>query len=61
MLRQLGLLPEYLPFPHLVEGMEGKKVEVRVPVVGEEGARKLRDQRSEESNELIGRGVRVVE
>lgn len=61
MLRQLGLMPGYLPFPHPVAGMEGKNVEVSVPVVGLEGARKLSDQRSEESNELIGKGVRVVE
>ena len=54
MLRQLGMLPEYLPFPHPVAGMEGKEVEVKVPVVGVEGARKLQDQRSVESNELMG-------
>lgn len=60
MLRQLGLLPEHLPFPHAVAGMEGKRVEVRVPVVGAEGAAKLEDQRSVESNGLIGRGVREV-
>ena len=62
-LRQLGLMPEYLPFPHPVAGMEGKKLEVRVPVLGVEAAWKLQDQRSVESNGLIGpegAGVREV-
>ena len=52
-LRQLGLLPEYLPFPYEVRGYEGKKLEVKVPVAGMETARKLQDQRSVESNTLI--------
>lgn len=54
LLRQLGMLPEYLPFPHPVEGMEGKRVEVRAPVVGVEATMKLQDQRSVESNGLMG-------
>lgn len=36
-LRQLGLLGEWVAFPYEVEGAEGKRVEVRVPVVGAEG------------------------
>lgn len=37
-LRQLGLLGEWVGFPYKVEGVEeGKRVEVRVPVVGAEG------------------------
>jgi carboxymethylenebutenolidase len=50
-LKQLGLLPD-------VVGMEfeGKKYEVKLPVVGVEGGRKLVDEGCEESNELIGRG-----
>lgn len=37
MLKQLGLLPEFVEFPYQVEGAEGKRVEVRLPVVGAEG------------------------
>jgi carboxymethylenebutenolidase len=50
-LKQLGLLPD-------VVGMEveGKKYEVKLPVVGVEGGRKLVDEGCEESNGLIGRG-----
>ncbi|KAL5121324.1 hypothetical protein ACEQ8H_000792 [Pleosporales sp. CAS-2024a] len=59
-LKQLGLLPEWVPFPHEVEGAEGKSVEVRLPVVGAEGSRKLVDEGCEESNALMGKGWRVV-
>ncbi|PKS12745.1 hypothetical protein jhhlp_000953 [Lomentospora prolificans] len=52
-LKQLGLLPEYLPFPYAVQGQEGKKLEVKVPVAGVETAKKLEDQRSVESNSMI--------
>jgi carboxymethylenebutenolidase len=50
-LEQLGLLPD-------VVGMEveGKKYEVKLPVVGVEGGRKLVDEGCEKSNGLIGRG-----
>lgn len=65
-LKQLGLMPEYLPFPYPVAGMEGKKLEVKVPVAGADTARKLQEQGSVESNGLIGgagagAGVREVE
>ncbi len=63
MLKQLGLMPEYLPFPHKVAGMEGKKLEFKVPVAGGESAEKLQDYASVESNGLFvapGEGVREV-
>jgi len=63
-LRQLQLLPEYLPFPHRVAGREGKRLEVKVPVAGAETALKLQDQTSVPSNGLFvpaGAGVREVE
>ena len=59
-LRQLGLLPEYLPYPHPVQGAEGKKFEYRVPVVGVDSARKLIDENAVESNELLGFKLREV-
>ncbi|KAF2266033.1 hypothetical protein CC78DRAFT_559507 [Lojkania enalia] len=52
---QLGLLPEWVPFPYPVEGKMG--FEVRVPVVGVEGCRKLAEEGSEASNALIEREV----
>ncbi|KAF1946352.1 hypothetical protein EJ02DRAFT_450786 [Clathrospora elynae] len=56
-LKQLGLLPEYVPFPFEIAGEEkrgGRRFEVKLPVVGMEGGRKLLDEGSEESNRLIG-------
>ncbi|OIW34813.1 hypothetical protein CONLIGDRAFT_626866 [Coniochaeta ligniaria NRRL 30616] len=57
-LRQLDLLPEYLPYPHpLPDGRvpaDGCRFEYKVPVVGVETARKLRDRDSVASNELFG-------
>ncbi|CAI4218731.1 unnamed protein product [Parascedosporium putredinis] len=52
-LKQLGLLPDYLPFPYPVDGLEGKNLEVRVPVAGVETATKLQDQRAVESNLMV--------
>ena len=63
MLKQLGMLPEYLPFPHAVPGYEGKKIECKVPAAGVETAMKLQNQRSVESNGLFvapGEGIREV-
>ncbi|OAX82049.1 hypothetical protein ACJ72_03606 [Emergomyces africanus] len=70
LLRQLGLLPEYLPFPYPYPSAEGgaasgqgqgKKLEYKLPVAGVESAEKLRDEGSLESNGMIGRvGVREV-
>ncbi|WEW60158.1 nuclear transport factor 2 family protein [Emydomyces testavorans] len=65
LLRQLGLLPEYLPFPYpLPDGRrpaDGKRFEYRVPATGAEAARKLVDENSVESNEMFAFEVREVE
>ncbi|KAF4536888.1 hypothetical protein BFW01_g4228 [Lasiodiplodia theobromae] len=64
LLRQLGLLPEYLPFPYQVDGKDpapGKKFEYRVPVAGVETARKLVDENSVQSNEMFSYGIREVD
>jgi carboxymethylenebutenolidase len=56
-LRQLGLLPDYLPFPHaLLDGKkpsEGKAFYYRVPVGSVETAQKLREKESVPSNEMF--------
>ncbi|CEJ60286.1 hypothetical protein PMG11_08866 [Penicillium brasilianum] len=56
-LRQVGLMPEYLPFPYaLPDGSKpapGKQFEYRVPVVGIESAEKMRDRNSVASNQLF--------
>jgi len=61
-LRQLGLLPEYLPFPYpLPEGSAspaGAKLEYRVPVLGIETADKLRNRKSVPSNQMFKYEVR---
>ncbi|PGG97073.1 hypothetical protein AJ79_09346 [Helicocarpus griseus UAMH5409] len=66
LLQQIGLLPEFLPFPsaHVDPAMAaggGKRFEYRVPVAGREAAEKLRDEGSVESNGMIGRGEGVRE
>ncbi|KAJ5059409.1 hypothetical protein J3E74DRAFT_48604 [Bipolaris maydis] len=64
LLKQCGLLPEYVRFPFAIEGEtvpEEKRVEVRLPVVGEEGSRKLVDEGAEVSNALMGDAWRVVD
>jgi carboxymethylenebutenolidase len=64
-LRQLGLMPEYLPFPYdLPDGRKpapGKRFEYRVPVAGVETALKLKDERSVESNGMFGHAIREVD
>ncbi|KXX82210.1 hypothetical protein MMYC01_201708 [Madurella mycetomatis] len=61
-LRQLNLLPEYLPFPYALPGgkesEKEKRLEYRVPVAGVETARKLVDENSCPSNTLLGFSVR---
>ena len=61
-LRQLGLLPEYLPFPYpLPEGSTlpaGAKAEYRLPVLGIETADKLRNRKSVPSNQMFKYEVR---
>ncbi|KAK3986828.1 hypothetical protein QBC44DRAFT_296318 [Cladorrhinum sp. PSN332] len=56
-LRQLGLMPEWLPFPYSVEGEPGN-YEYRVPVAGIETARKMVDENSVPSNEMLEYAVR---
>ncbi|KAL4808105.1 hypothetical protein BDV18DRAFT_151292 [Aspergillus unguis] len=59
---QLGLLPEYLPFPYPLEDgrkpAPGKRFEYRVPAAGVETANKLQDAYTVASNEMIGFEVR---
>ncbi|PMB72821.1 hypothetical protein BM221_000238 [Beauveria bassiana] len=59
-LRQLGLMPEYLPFPYPVAGVpDNASVEYRVPVLGAETAEKLRDRNAVASNEMFQFRVRI--
>ncbi|KAM0247226.1 hypothetical protein ACHAQJ_009934 [Trichoderma viride] len=64
-LRQLGLLPEYLPFPYpLQEGSFSgpeKTVEYKVPVLGLETVEKMREKTSVPSNELFSCKIREVQ
>jgi carboxymethylenebutenolidase len=63
-LKQLDLLPEYVRFEGKIGGEdapEGKRFEVKLPVVGREGGRKLVDEGYGESNGLIGGEWRVVD
>lgn len=60
-LKQLDLLPEFVPFKGSIDGREageGKRFEVRLPVVGKEGAAKLVDEGCGESNTLMGESWR---
>jgi carboxymethylenebutenolidase len=61
-LRQLGLLPEYLPFPHPLPPdkalPDGAKAEYRVPVLGVETADKLRNRKAVPSNEMFKYAIR---
>ncbi|KAK2674765.1 hypothetical protein RAB80_009749 [Fusarium oxysporum f. sp. vasinfectum] len=63
-LRQLGLMPEYLPFPYAVPGQTGgpgAKYEYRVPVIGTETADKMRDRNWVPSNDMFSYKVRQVQ
>lgn len=57
---QLGLMPEYLPFPYPVGGhaSTGKKLEYRVPGAGHEVANKLVDENAVASNGMFQFAVR---
>lgn len=63
-LRQLGLMPEYLPFPHSLPGgkspVAGSRIEYRVPVTGVQTAMKIRDRNCVASNEMLGFSIREV-
>ncbi|KAI5867374.1 carboxymethylenebutenolidase [Durotheca rogersii] len=61
LLRQLGLLPDYLPFPYPVSGEAAASAaswEYRLPVAGVESAEKLASQSSVVSNTMLGYGCR---
>ena len=64
-LRQMGLLPEFLPYPYpLPDGRvpaQNKVFEYQVPVAGSQTADKLRDKNSVPSNEMFGFKMREVE
>ncbi|KAL4902942.1 hypothetical protein BDW74DRAFT_54754 [Aspergillus multicolor] len=54
-LRQVGILPEYLPFPASSGGeRSGDRGKVRLPVAGADIAAKTRDKNAVASNELLG-------
>lgn len=62
-LMQLGLLPEYLPFPYPVDGQglqPNSNLEYRLPVTGADQALKLVDESSVPSNGMFDFKVRVV-
>ncbi|RSL87305.1 hypothetical protein CEP52_003855 [Fusarium oligoseptatum] len=63
-LRQLGLLPEYLPFPYALpdgrSASEGSCFEYRVPVGGSETAEKMRDRNGVSSNEMFKFEIREM-
>ena len=64
MLKQMGLMPEYLPFPYQVDGKApapGKSFEYKVPTAGVETSKKLVDERSVESNAMFDFKVREVD
>ncbi|CAL5874268.1 uncharacterized protein PFLUO_LOCUS8557 [Penicillium psychrofluorescens] len=61
---QLGLMPEYLPFPYaLPDGKlpaPGKRFEYRVPAAGVESAQKLENEHEVPSNEMFAYKIREV-
>jgi carboxymethylenebutenolidase len=63
-LAQLGLLPEYLPFPYpLPDGRKpgpGKSFEYRLPVAGSETAEKVRNKNLVVLNGMFRFGIREV-
>ncbi|RBR23698.1 uncharacterized protein FIESC28_03494 [Fusarium coffeatum] len=60
LLRQLGLLPEYLPFPYaLPDGCTSQAgFEYRVPVAGRDTAVKMKDRHGVSSNQMFAYEVR---
>ncbi|RDL36456.1 NTF2-like protein [Venustampulla echinocandica] len=62
---QLGLMPEYLPFPYtLPDGTKpgpGKMFQYRVPAAGVDTARKILDKNSVPSNDMFNFEVREVD
>jgi carboxymethylenebutenolidase len=64
-LAQLGLLPEYLPFPYPLPDAKDaeprKKVEYRVPVEGINSAKKMQDRNSVPSNMMFQYKIRELD
>jgi carboxymethylenebutenolidase len=62
---QLGLMPEYLPYPYpLPDGTkpgEGKRFEYKVPAAGVDTAKKILDRNSVPSNEMFENKIREVD
>ncbi|KAF7163082.1 hypothetical protein CNMCM5623_008102 [Aspergillus felis] len=62
---QLGLMPEYLPYPYaLPDGRlpgPGKRFEYRVPAAGVETAEKLEDEHKIPSNQMFKYKIREVD
>jgi carboxymethylenebutenolidase len=62
---QLGLLPEYLPFPYVLPDgsvpAPGKRFEYRVPAAGVETADKLQGDHGVASNGMIEYMIREVD
>ncbi|KAL2853793.1 hypothetical protein BJY01DRAFT_57432 [Aspergillus pseudoustus] len=62
-LKQLGILPDYLPFPYPAPSVmsDGAQLECRVPAAGVEAAQKATDKNSVESNQMFEYRVRARE
>jgi carboxymethylenebutenolidase len=60
---QLGLMPEYLPFPYPVQDRpgSGNKLEYRVPGAGHEVADKLVDESAVPSNGMFQFAIREAD
>ncbi|KAE8354030.1 carboxymethylenebutenolidase [Aspergillus coremiiformis] len=62
---QLGLMPQYLPYPYALPGGQvpgpGKRFEYRVPAAGVETAIKLQDEHGVPSNKMFELTVREVD
>ncbi|GCB20754.1 hypothetical protein AAWM_03639 [Aspergillus awamori] len=62
--KQLGLMPEFLPFPYPLSGgkrpAHGRSFEVRAPVAGAETAAKMRHKSSVPSNQSFEGGIQEV-
>lgn len=61
---QLGLMPEYLPYPYALEGRlpaPGKRFEYRVPAEGVQSAQKLENEHLVPSNRMLAFTIREVD
>jgi carboxymethylenebutenolidase len=61
---QLGLMPEYLPYPYpLPDGRQpgpGQRFEIRVPTAGVDTVSKMLNKNGVKSNEMLEYKVREV-